>query len=224
MSAGRERILGGIRKGLGRGTLEGDALAAVEARLSAPARNLIPRRTALPTAELVDLFEKMATDVAATLRRVAGPDDVPDAVAEFLAGLNLPSEIKAAPDPRLDDIPWSKRPTLAVSHGAAADSDLTAVTAATAAIAETGTLMLASSAAAPTRLNFLPDNHIVVLRAGQVTGTYEDGWDLVRAAGALPRTVNFVTGPSRTGDIEQKIQLGAHGPRRLHIILVENGN
>ena len=36
-----------------------------------------------------------------------------------------------------------------------------------------------------------------------------------------PRTVNLITGPSRTGDIEQRIQLGAHGPRRLHIILVD---
>ena len=184
MSGGRERILGGIRQGLGRGKLAGAALAAVDERLSAHARNLIPRRTALPTAELVDLFETMATEVAATVRRVAGPDDVPDAVAEFLAGLNLPSAVKTAPDPRLDDIPWSKRPTLTVSRGAAADTDLTAVTAATAAIAETGTLMLASSAESPTTLNFLPDNHIVVLRADQVTGTYEDGWDRLRSAGA----------------------------------------
>jgi hypothetical protein len=35
----------------------------------------------------------------------------------------------------------------------------------------------------------------------------------------MPRTVNLITGPSRTGDIEQTIELGAHGPRRLHIIL-----
>jgi L-lactate dehydrogenase complex protein LldG len=37
----------------------------------------------------------------------------------------------------------------------------------------------------------------------------------------MPRTVNFITGPSRTGDIKQRIQLGAHGPRRLHIVLVD---
>jgi L-lactate dehydrogenase complex protein LldG len=38
----------------------------------------------------------------------------------------------------------------------------------------------------------------------------------------LPRTVNFITGPSRTGDIEQRIVLGAHGPRRLHIVVVDD--
>ena len=96
-----------------------------------------------------------------------------------------------------------------------------------AAIAETGTLMLVSGADTPTTLNFLPDTHIVVLRAGQVVAGYEDGWDLVRArAGgdpaSWPRTVNLITGPSRTGDIEQRIQLGAHGPRRLHVVLVES--
>ena len=96
-----------------------------------------------------------------------------------------------------------------------------------AAIAETGTLMLVSGADTPTTLNFLPDTHIVVLRAGQVVAGYEDAWDLVRGRGAggdppaWPRTVNLITGPSRTGDIEQRIQLGAHGPRRLHVVLVD---
>jgi len=165
----------------------------------------------------------MAESVAATVERVDNLDNVPDAVASFLAGLNLPSAVKMAPDPNLQSIPWEKRPTLEVTTGRAEDADLSSVTGAMAGIAETGTLMLASSEAAPTTLNFLPDNHIVVLRTDQVVGAYEDGWDLLRANGGVPRTVNFVTGPSRTGDIEQKIQLGAHGPRRLHIILVETG-
>ncbi|MEI9915983.1 MAG: LUD domain-containing protein [Methylovirgula sp.] len=40
------------------------------------------------------------------------------------------------------------------------------------------------------------------------------------ARGAMPRTVNFITGPSRSADIEQTLLLGAHGPRALHIIIV----
>jgi L-lactate dehydrogenase complex protein LldG len=83
--------------------------------------------------------------------------------------------------------------------------------------------MLLSGPTHPTTLNFLPEVHIVVLRAADVVGPYENAWARVRTArdnGAMPRTVNFVTGPSRTADIEQTIQLGAHGPRRLHIILV----
>jgi L-lactate dehydrogenase complex protein LldG len=85
--------------------------------------------------------------------------------------------------------------------------------------------MLVSGAHTPTTLNFLPETHIVVVRRDQVVATYEDGWDRLRAATkteALPRAINFVTGPSRTADIEQHIELGAHGPRRLHIVLVED--
>jgi L-lactate dehydrogenase complex protein LldG len=76
----------------------------------------------------------------------------------------------------------------------------------------------------PTTLNFLPETHIVVLPKSAVTGSYEDVWDRLRqhvGEGVMPRTVNLVTGPSRTGDIEQTIELGAHGPRRLHIILLD---
>jgi L-lactate dehydrogenase complex protein LldG len=97
-------------------------------------------------------------------------------------------------------------------------------------VAETGTLMLHSGPESPTRNNFLPDTHIAVLRASQVVASYEDGFDNLRrkfakAAGGffLPRTINFITGPSRTADIEQKLELGAHGPRRLHIILIDDG-
>ena len=64
-----------------------------------------------------------------------------------------------------------------------------------------------------------------------MVAAYEDGWDRLRAAAAaapgmpaqgLPRAVNLITGPSRTGDIEQRIVLGAHGPRRLHIVIVDD--
>ena len=109
-------------------------------------------------------------------------------------------------------------------YEAIASGPLLSVTGAFAAVAETGTLMLVSGPEHPTTLNFLPDTHIVVLERNAVVGTYEEAWDRLRAAtgGApLPRTVNFVTGPSRTGDIEMQIELGAHGPRRLHILLVE---
>ena len=85
--------------------------------------------------------------------------------------------------------------------------------------------MLCSGPAGPTTLNFLPETHVVVLRADQVVGPYEEAWDLLRSArgaAGLPRTVNFVTGPSRTADIEQTIQMGAHGPRRLCILLVDD--
>jgi L-lactate dehydrogenase complex protein LldG len=147
-------------------------------------------------------------------------------VARYLAAENLPAELVAAPDPGLDAMGWDTRPLLRIRRGKAEAGDAVSLTPCLAAIAETGTLMLVSGPETPTTLNFLPDTHIVAVRADQVVAGYEDGWDLVRArAGAdlaaWPRTVNFITGPSRTGDIEQRIQLGAHGPRRLHVVLIE---
>jgi len=163
--------------------------------------------------------------VQTTVTRVASDGGVPEEVARYLAAENLPAELAMAPDPALDALPWAERPLLHIRRGKAEPSDTVSLTPCLAAVAETGTLMLVSGEATPTTLNFLPDTHIVVLRARQVVASYEDGWDLLRlrpgeGPKALPRTVNFITGPSRTGDIEQRIELGAHGPRRLHVILV----
>ncbi len=119
-------------------------------------------------------------------------------------------------------MPWQET-TLEIRRGIAAAADSVGVTASFAAIAETGTLMLVSGPESPTRNNFLPETHVVVLRAGDIVGTYEEAWERLRAARAMPRIVNFITGPSRTGDIAQKLELGAHGPKRLHIVLVEDG-
>jgi len=95
-----------------------------------------------------------------------------------------------------------------------------------AAIAETGTLMLPSSKQRPTTINLLPDTAIAILRASRVVGPYEEAWDLLRAdcpdGGFMPRNVMLVTGPSRSADIEQTLELGAHGPRRLHVVLIED--
>jgi L-lactate dehydrogenase complex protein LldG len=154
---------------------------------------------------------------------------VPAAVADYLAERNLPARLVVTPDPQLDSIPWDSRPLLEIRHGRAEDGDLSGITGCFAAVAETGTLMLTSGPQSPTRNNFLPDNHIVVLRAEQVVASYEDGLDRLRQVSqrgdgswSMPRTINYVTGPSRTGDIEQKIELGAHGPRRLHIVLIDD--
>lgn len=91
------------------------------------------------------------------------------------------------------------------------------------AAAETGTLFLVSGADNPTTLNFLPETHIVLICAGDVAGSYEEAFDRLRAIygeSTLPRTVNLISGPSRTADIEQTIVRGAHGPKRLHVVIL----
>ena len=227
MSEARERILAAVRNSLGRGRLDPKREAELRARLAAHHRNLVPARaTAIDERGRVELFIAMAEEVQAAVTRVSSPAAVPEAVARYLAAQNLPAELVMAPDPSLDDIPWNTWPLLQIRRGRAEAEDRVSLTPCHAAIAETGTLMLSSGAQTPTTLNFLPETHIVVVRRDQVVATYEDGWDRLRAgktAEGLPRAVNFITGPSRTADIEQHIELGAHGPRRLHIVLVEDG-
>ncbi|HYC13872.1 MAG TPA: lactate utilization protein [Stellaceae bacterium] len=223
MTSGRGQILGSIRQSLKRGAVDEGTAAELTARLDAHARNLIPKRAAsLDKRGRIELFVRMAEEVQASVVRVKSAAEVPAAVADYLAEKNLPAKFVMTPDPRLDGIPWSDRPLLEIRKGRAEDGDLTGLTACFAAVAETGTLMLTSGPESPTRNNFLPDHHLVVMRADQVLATYEDGFDRLREGSAsLPRTINFITGPSRTGDIEQKIELGAHGPRRLHIVLID---
>jgi len=220
----REVILENLRRSLHRQPRDG-AEGAVEARLLSPQRNIVPQRGQLEGEELLELFIRQATTVDATLARVSSDDEVPEAVADYLKQSNLPPRIRIAPHPDLQALPWSaKAPLLQVAEGRADPEDLVSVTPAFAGVAETGTLVLHSGAETPTTLNFLPETHVVILRASQVVGAYEEVWDLLRATypQGLPRSVNMITGPSRTADIEQRLELGAHGPRRLHIVLIED--
>jgi len=223
MSEAREQILAQIRRSLKRGRLVAAREIELREHVAAHRRNLVPARaTALTDPGRVDLLVAMAEEVQATVARVNSPTAVPEAVARYLAAENLPADLVLAPDPSLADLPWDTRPLLRIRRGRAEAGDAVSLTRCFAAIAETGTLMLISGAETPTTLNFLPDTHIVLVYANQVLATYEEGWDRLRTNGGMPRAINFITGPSRTGDIEQRIELGAHGPRRLHIILVDD--
>jgi len=223
VSVARAEILAGIRQSLRRGRLDPRTEADLRARVAAHRRNLVPARaTSLDHAGQIDLFVAMAEEVQATVTRVPSIEALPEAVARYLAAENLPAELVMASDPGLDDVPWETRPLLQIRRGRAEPHDAVSLTPCFAAVAETGTLMLLSGPQTPTTLNFLPDTHIAVVRADQVVATYEDGWDRLRVDRSLPRVVNFITGPSRTGDIEQRIVLGAHGPRRLHIVVIED--
>ena len=222
MSEARNLILNGIRRSLKRGELAGAGLQEVQSRLAQPPRGPSVARADLPQPAKVDLFCQWATTNNATVARVARVD-VPAEVSSYLSRNNLPARAAIAPSPELDALDWSSQKLLELRRGRAEGSDAVAITPAFAAIAETGTLVMASSPEHPVTLNLLPDTHIVVLKESDVVGGYEDVWQRLRARygkDRMPRTVNTITGPSRTGDIEQAMELGAHGPRRMHIIVV----
>ncbi len=229
MSAARDRILGRVRSALGRGPLDDATRAELDRRLATPSSRLIPARAQIGRDAQLALFVQMAEAADTTVVRVAGMDDVPAAVCDYLASQNLPSEAALEPDPKLAHVPWHIRPLLTLRRGGTDGSDQVAITGAHAGVAETGTLVKKSGEHSPTLLNFLPETQIVILRASEIRGTYEDVFTAMREAGGtdgdagfMPRTVNLITGPSRSGDIEQTLLLGAHGPRRLHVIMVDD--
>lgn len=222
----REAILGAIRRGLKRGALPDDQQLALRARLAAHPRHLIPARGQLARPEQVALFLRNVEKEFGTTARIASLAEVPAAVADYLAANNLPTDFAIAPHPELEAIDWSQRPLLSLRPGRAQASDLVCLTHGYAAVAETGTLMLPASPQRPTTLNLLGDTAIVVLRASRIVGFMEAAWDLIRAeaptGGFMPRNIMWVTGPSRSADIESTLELGAHGPRRLHVVLVDD--
>lgn len=221
MSA-RDDVLSAVRRSLGVTGDEAPRRAAVEARLAQAAAGIIPRRGQGDAAQRAATFKAEAARAEASLAEVVEPADVPAEVARYLRENNLAAALRMGEDVRLGAMPWGAT-ALDISRGPSDGHDPNAVSVAFSAVAESGTLALVSGPANPTTLNFLPDNHIVVVFAEDLVGDYESVFAKVRAAygaGAAPRTLNFITGPSRSADIEQTLLLGAHGPRRLHIVLV----
>lgn len=223
MNAGRQDILGHLRRSLRRGEDRSAAEYSVDTRLALHAANLVPARGRKALGERIDLFMSEAAKVDVTIDRVTTIAPVPRAVAAYLAAHNLPAKITVAPDPELDAVPWRDQPTLGMRRGNADALDTVTVTGAFAGVAETGTLVLLSGPNSPTGLNFLPDAHIVVMTADRMLGTFEDVWTRIRTCGDgfMPRAVNWITGPSRSADIEQTLLLGAHGPKKLHLVLID---
>lgn len=223
MSA-REAILGKVRNALAANGTASERLQVVKERLETAPKGIIPARGKLKPAKRIALFRSMAEQVSCTVRQVKKRDNVPRAVMEYLRSKNLPAAMRMGDDRRLARLPWADYHTLDIKTGPSDGDDLTAIAYATGGIAETGTVMLQSGSDNPTTNNFLPEHHIVVIDAKDIAGDLETLYARLRrkfGRGGMPRVVNLITGPSRSGDVEQKIVLGAHGPRALHIIIVD---
>jgi L-lactate dehydrogenase complex protein LldG len=221
MSA-RDAILGKVRRSLGVRADDTTRNAAVDGRIRQHPVGVIPERgRGSPDARLV-LFTRLMEKVGATVARVGETAAVPEAIAEYLRDHNLPAKIRMGDDALLNTLPW-RRTQIETTHGASDGGDLVGLSRAFGAVAESGTLVLTSGPANPTTLNFLPETHIVLLKRADLAGDYETVWQRLRGefGRAMPRTVNMISGPSRSADIEQTIVRGAHGPRELHIVVVD---
>lgn len=215
MSA-RERILGRLKRQLS--DQPGDREAAVAARLGAKEQTA-PRPTQSRPEARVGQFIEKAQAADATVSRIASMADLPAALSDELRRRNIGQQIRMGGDPALAALDWGG---IVVSTGPGRIDEPATLSVAPAAVAETGTLALMSGPDNPVTLTFLGETHFVAVRAADIKDGMEELWEAVRARGALPRTVNLVTGPSRSADIGQKLQLGAHGPVALHVFVVDD--
>jgi L-lactate utilization protein LutC len=166
-----------------------------------------------------DKFISKLEKVGATVSVIDNKNELIKELNRYVAKNQIQSEITISKDTQFDDYDWQD---VDVTTEYEARSISVSVTYAHLGIEETGTLVMLSSPSSPTGMNFLADHHLVVLSCADIVKTMEDVWTILRDEdGELPRTVNLITGPSRTADIEQEIQIGAHGPKNLHVVLIK---
>ena len=224
MNSARDAILGRVRAALGKTGSDATALASARTYIGAHAYGPRPSMTA----DLRARFLQRATDMENTVESIASRQAIPAAVARYVAALDLPPALAVQKSlrgvcwPEFADLDWAGA-GLAIEARATRGDDRLGITGAFCAIAETGTLVVLSSAQSPTATTLLPDTHVAVLSADRIVAGLEEAFALIRRErGSMPRAINLISGPSRTGDIEQTIVLGAHGPYRVHILVVDD--
>jgi L-lactate dehydrogenase complex protein LldG len=226
MSGARENILGKVRRALGKTKTDERALIDAQAYIDAHAQG---PRPSLP-ADLVGRFVQRATDMESTVERIAGRSEIPPAVSRYLDTIDESAVASGVRDqrrtgvcwPEFGDLDWAGA-NLDIRVQPTVGDDILGVTGVFCGIGETGTLVVLSTADTPTATTLLPETHIAVVPANRIVAGMEEAFALIRKErGMLPRAVNLISGPSRTGDIEQTIVLGAHGPYRVHILVLES--
>ena len=214
MPNAREQILGRIRAALGRTRLSTADRQTLAQRVNSPPVTIQPRWKEPDKTR----FTRKLSEAAATVGSIADINELPVLVSRYLEKYRLEHRLLITDDPMVASLPWGD---IRIHTGPNDGHYPVCLTLAYAGIAETGTIVVCSSPQSPTTHNFLPEHHIILLPAERLVKHIEDLWQKLRAEEkGLARTINLITGPSRTADIEQTIQLGAHGPRFLHIVLL----
>jgi len=212
----RERILGRLRAVVSGARIDGRE-ARVAARIAHAPEAAVPHQAASAGTARMTLFMTKVEAAAGTVGRVSAMAELPKALAHELRRRNLPAVARVGAEPAFAGLDWG---SIELSRGVGRIEEPVTLSRAEFGLAETGTLALASGPDNPVTLTFLGETHFVVLREADLCGGFEDFWAAWRARGLDPRTINLVTGPSRSADIGQVLQLGAHGPVALHVFIV----
>lgn len=219
----RDRILARVRRSLDVPANDAARQEMAARRIAEPPVTLLPERATRSGDAMYAQFRALLEGQQATVVEVAEAGAVPAAVRDYLAGAGVPASIRIGEDARLAAMPWGDTAGLAVLKGAAEAGDRAGLSHAIAGISETGTLVIAAGRDNPVTLAFMPETHVIVVARDSIAASYEQALSSVRdrfGANGMPRTLNYISGPSRTADIGGKIVIGAHGPRRLGVIVV----
>lgn len=224
MNNAKNQILTRIRAALQRNRLSTAEQSALTHAMRHPTRGIIPAYINTDKKGLIALFIEAARRSASTIVSLSSRAEMPKAILQFLKENQLHTTPLQVSQDLASSIAFEKYADLKIDFENNKQEFSVSITSAICGISETGTLMMVSGPKHPTLINFLAETHIVVLSTQAIVPSYEDAWDLIRAESKTPRTVNFITGPSRTADIEQRMLLGVHGPKRLHIILYKEND
>ena len=214
----RDSILNAIRRQAE--NLPDRATASVEARLTqASTRTPTPAIASTEGDERIERFIAQAEGAQATVSRIASIDGLPTALSHELRQRNLGQAVKMGDEADFAGLDWG---ALDVTRGPGGFHEPATLSRALGGVAETGSVVLTSGPENPVTLTFLGETHFVVVRRSEIDAGLDAFWTRLRASGRDSRTVNFITGPSRSGDIDQTLELGAHGPIASHIFLVDD--
>jgi len=222
-AAARTKIFARIHAALDVDPEDPSGHAVVADRLRRHPSGTVPASARLYGEQAIGHFSTSIAKQGADVSRAATPKQVMGAIGSYLGANNLPPRLRMGTDKVLAALPWREAWDIERAFGPAEPADKTSLSRAIVGAAETGTLFLVSGKDNPTTLAFLPETHMVLIAASDIFGSYEEAWRRLRedfGGGALPRSVNLISGPSRTADIEQTIVRGAHGPRRLHVLIL----
>lgn len=213
MSSAREAILARVRAGL-RGA-------------SVPELPSVRSGAPLAEAERPARFQSMLERVGARLVRVPGPREAAAELARLCTAESVRTLV-ASDAPALEPL-FAALPAALVRHGPEAPRETLfacdlGLSTAQWGIAETGTLVLESAEERHRLASLLPPHHVALLPRSRLLGTLGEALARVRpGAGAPPsRTITFITGPSRTADIELELVVGVHGPKHLTVLLLDS--
>ena len=224
MHSARDNVLGRVRKALGKRAGDAGRVAAAEATIAAHVQGPRPALAG----DRVLRFTLRARAMESSVERITEDAQIPAAVARYLDALQLSPALSGQKSragvcwPEFAALDWTGA-GLDIEARPTQGNDRIGVTGVFCAIAETGTMVILAGADAPTASALLPETHVAILPASCIVDSMEEAFARIRdERGVLPRAVNLISGPSRTGDIEQTIVLGAHGPFRVHVLVVDH--